>query len=93
MLYSLDVIKHHDSTKGVKMANIQLLKDTIKDSGMTFTAISDKTGILRATLYNRLNGVGEFTGPEITALAEVLHMTNKERDNIFLSDSVINKHA
>lgn len=70
------------------MVNIDKLKYLIEDSGMTMTAIADKSGILRATLYNRLNGVGEFTAPEIVSLTNVLHMTTEERDEIFLSPNV-----
>ena len=66
------------------MANVELLKEHIADSGMTMTAIAEKAGILRETLYNRLKGKGEFTAPEIVALQRVLHLTNKDRDDIFL---------
>lgn len=51
-------------------------------------AIAEKTGILRATLYNRLKGVGEFTASEIVALTKVLHLTKPERDEIFLTDKL-----
>lgn len=66
------------------MVNIQLLKEKINDSGMTMVAISKKTGILRATLYNRMNGIGEFTASEIVGLTKCLHLTKRERDDIFL---------
>lgn len=52
---------------------------------MTMMAISKKSGILRETLYNRLNGVGDFTASEIVSLTEVLNLSRKERDEIFLS--------
>ncbi len=52
---------------------------------MTITAISKKTGILRETIYNRLNGIGEFTASEIVRLTAVLRLTKSERDQIFLS--------
>lgn len=67
------------------MANIEMLKKHIQDSGMTMVAIAKKSGILRETLYNRLNGVGEFTAPEITGLSKCLRLTKRERDDIFLS--------
>ena len=50
---------------------------------MTVTAIADKSGILRETLYNRMKS-GNFYASEITALTKVLHLTRKERDEIFL---------
>lgn len=65
------------------MANVELLKEKISNSGMTVTAIANKSGILRETLYNRMKS-GNFYASEITALTKVLHLTRKERDEIFL---------
>lgn len=41
---------------GATLADIELLKEKIADSGMTVKAISEKSGILRETFYNRLKG-------------------------------------
>ena len=60
----------------------------IKDSGMTMVAICEKTGIERATMYNRLKGVGEFSASEIVALSDVLRLKNSDRDKIFLTENV-----
>ena len=65
------------------MANIEILKEKINNSGMTVTAIADKSGIVRETLYNRMRS-GNFYASEIVALTDVLHLTRKERDDIFL---------
>lgn len=65
------------------MANVELLKKKMKDSGMTTTAIADKADILRETLYNRMQS-GDFRASEIVALTRVLRLTRKERDEIFL---------
>lgn len=65
--------------------NTSLLEVKIAESGMTMTSIAKKTGILKATLYNRLNEKGEFKASEIVALTEVLHLTKAERDQIFLT--------
>lgn len=67
-----------------KLVDINALKEKIKDSGMTITAISKKSGILRETLYNRINGIGEFTASEIVGLTQALHLSKSERDQIFL---------
>lgn len=67
------------------MPDIATLKEKMDESGMTVVNIAKKSGILRETLYNRLNGKGEFTASEIIALSEVLNLTKKERDDIFLS--------
>lgn len=70
------------------MTDFEMLLSRIKDSGMTMVAIAEKTGIDRATIYNRLKGKGEFTASEIIALSEVLHLTKADRDEIFLSGNV-----
>lgn len=70
------------------MTDFEMLKSKIDESGMTMTAIAQKCGMLRETLYNRLKGKGEFNASEIVALAEVLHMSKEERDTIFLGDKV-----
>lgn len=74
------------------MANVitdfDLLIEKIRDSGMTIVAIAQKTGIDRATFYNRLKGVGEFSASEIVAISEVLNLSKPDRDKIFLTKSV-----
>lgn len=64
------------------MANVELLKEKISNSGMTVTAIADKSGILRETLYNRMKS-GNFYASEITALTRVLHLTGKNEMKFF----------
>lgn len=70
------------------MTDLKLLKRRIDESGMTMVAISQKTGILRETLYNRLNGKGEFTASEIVALSKVLTLSTVERSEIFFGEKV-----
>ena len=67
------------------MPDVKLLIDKMDASGMTKVAIAEKTGIERATLYNRLKGKGEFSASEIVSLSSALHLTKAERDKIFLS--------
>lgn len=70
------------------MVDIEKLKNVIDESGMTITAISQKSGILRATLYNRLSGSGEFSVSEVEKLSETLHLTVGERNAIFFAKEV-----
>lgn len=67
------------------MPNMDLLREKIDESGMTVLAISEKSGIDRATIYNRLNNRGEWKASEIVSLAEVLRLSKAEREKIFLS--------
>lgn len=71
------------------MTDIAMLKEVINESGMTMVAIAEKSGIERTTLYNRLNGIGDFTAREIVGLTNALHLTKPQRDRIFLSNNVI----
>ena len=70
------------------MVDIKLLKKTIDDRGMAIVKLSEKSGIDRATLYNRFNGKGEFTASEIVGITDALRLTNSERDSIFLLENV-----
>ena len=70
------------------MVNIELFKDKIDDRGITIVKLSEKSGIDRATLYNRFNGKGEFTASEIVGITDALRLTNNERDSIFLLENV-----
>ncbi len=65
------------------MANLELLRKRIRDSGMTVTSVTKKAGICRETFYNRLQGRGEFRASEIHALSDVLKLSGKEIDVIF----------
>lgn len=70
------------------MTDIELLKNIIENSGMTMSSIASKSGIVRETLYNRLNGVGEFTASEIVGLSKALRLSIIERDQIFLNEKL-----
>jgi predicted transcriptional regulator len=67
------------------MVDMEALKHEIEASGMSMVFIAKKSGILRATLYNRLDGVGEFTASEIDGLAKTLRFSTKKRDEIFFN--------
>lgn len=71
------------------MTDFNLLQEKIKESGMMVSAIAEKSGIDRNTLYNRLKGRGEFTATEIVNLTSTLRLNKNERDKIFLSKNVI----
>ena len=71
------------------MTDVEKLKSKIKDTGLTITAISRKTGIMRETLYNKINGVSEFKASEIAAVSEVLRLSQEEREEIFFARIVI----
>lgn len=67
------------------MTDLQQLRKVIDESGLKITALAEKAGIKRATLYNRLNGVGDFTASEMVGLSDVLGLSSAERDDIFFA--------
>lgn len=70
------------------MTDLQALSSRIKESGIPMSVVARKSGILRETLYNRLAGRGEFKASEIEALANVLRLSSRERDDIFFAKRV-----
>lgn len=83
MCYIMSVNKIQQRKESVEMVDMETLARKIKDSGMSFKSVAQKSGMLRETLYNRINGVGEFKASEISALQATLHLTTSERDDIF----------
>lgn len=70
------------------------MTDTIKlgvaisESGITITAIAKKIGITREGFYKKLNNETEFKASEISALQEILGLSNRKRDEIFFAKNV-----
>ena len=72
---------------GVLMVDLDTLKQVIADSGMTYKAIGEKSGIEPYTLSRRLVD-GKFTADEILGLSKALRLKKSERNAIFLATSV-----
>lgn len=66
------------------------LKKAIKKSGLKKSYISEKMKITRASLYNKLNNVSEFTVSEMQVLSKILNCTEKEKEEIFFKNYVDN---
>ncbi len=71
------------------MTDTQMLRDAIKESGVTLTYISEKMGLTREGLYNKLNGTSEFKASEIVKLSALLHLSAETREQIFFARMVI----
>ena len=67
------------------MVNVKLLQDKIKELGMTTTAVCQKTGIIKQTLYNRYKHPDNFRMYEVLALKDVLHLSEREYKKIFFA--------
>lgn len=70
------------------MGNMAELRRKIDQSGMTMTAVAEKIGVSRVTLYNKLSGESEFKASEIVRLTRVLRLEKTEQDDIFLPENV-----
>ena len=70
------------------MVNVELLKHKIKDSGMTVTAVCEKSGIKRQTLYKRFEKPN-FSVSEVDALSKTLRFTKRDISNIFFAKRAI----
>jgi len=71
------------------MVDLKKLNSTINQSGLKLSAISDKMGVNRTTLYNKVSGKTEFNASEIEAFAKVLHLSEKDRNSIFFAKQVV----
>lgn len=67
------------------MANLEMLKAKIEESGMTKESIAKRAGMERWTLDRRLDGKGDFKASEIVGLSKTLHLKASERNEIFLT--------
>lgn len=67
------------------MADLEMLKAKIEESGMTIETIAERSEIKRYTLDRRLRGYGDFTASEIVGLSRALKLKVSERNHIFLS--------
>ena len=69
------------------------LKDVIIEKGFRISWIAIQLNITRYTLYNKINGVTEFTASEIAKLTEILHLSNLEvKSNFFKKYSDLKSH-
>ena len=67
------------------MTDVNALRRSIENSGMTVTFVAEKAGIVRETLYNRMK-TGDFKLSEICSISRVLSLSRDERDEIFFAD-------
>lgn len=72
------------STERRENMKAELLKNAIKNRGMTITAVAKMLEITRETFYNRMEN-GDFRASEIVGISNVLNLSKKERDDIFFT--------
>ena len=67
------------------MANLELLKAKIDESGMTIPTLAERAGMKDHTLHRRLDGESEFKTSEVVGLSKALKLKASERNEIFLT--------
>lgn len=67
------------------MTDLNELNRIIETSGLKKQKIASELGLSLQGLLNKLKGERPFQLDEIKPLCDVLHLTNAQRDHIFLS--------
>lgn len=68
------------------MTNGKMLREVIEKSGFKYFYVAECMGISRYTLQNKLDGKTEFVASEIATLSRLLHLTEEQRELIFLAN-------
>lgn len=71
-----------------KMTHSAKLEGKIVESGLNQTWIAEQLGMTLATFNYKVNNKTEFKASEIKKLAEILHLTADEVNEIFFADKV-----
>lgn len=67
------------------MVNTQLLDNCIKRNGLKIGYICDQLGITRQAFGRKRRNLNSFKAAEIFVLCELCHISEAEKDEIFLS--------
>ena len=65
--------------------NLSYLNERIERSRIPITAIAEELGISRQSLYHKMKGERDFKTAEVTALCEILRLTDEEKNIIFFA--------
>lgn len=68
--------------------NLEYLNDRISISRIPITALAEKLGVSRQTLYLKMRGERDFKTSEITKLCDILRLTSEEKQLVFFADEV-----
>ncbi len=61
------------------------LKEKLKEYGTTMSILSEKVGISRYSLYNKIKNKTEFKASEIARISNFLKLTNEDVNSIFFN--------
>ena len=67
------------------MTDTNLLREIIKESGLTLSKICEVLGMTYATFRGRVNNQSDFTASEISALGDLFHLSLEDINRIFFA--------
>ena len=67
------------------MTDTTKLKQMIESSGLKKVFIAEQLGLSYQGYLKKENGINDFTSSEIRTMKDILHLTDKEVTQIFLS--------
>lgn len=68
--------------------NERLLRSAMVAQGVSPEHLMATVGISKSAYYRKMNGTSEFTQSEISKIAQMLHLDEKELCRIFFADEV-----
>lgn len=74
---------------GTKLVNVNKLKGKIVECGLSVSALAERIGIDKATLYRKISENGDpLTIRDADKISEVLNLSKEEVNDIFFSQYV-----
>ncbi len=65
--------------------NATILKEKIREKGLTVSKTAYLIGISKSSLYEKINGTCPMTIGDAEKIKEILELTNSEASDIFLN--------
>ena len=66
------------------MTNSCLFRETVKNLGLKYKAIAKKLNLSTYGLQKKIDNISEFKASEIMILSDVMHLSEKQRSDIFI---------
>lgn len=84
----ISIVDNSSTERGERMTDSTFLELKIKAAGYSIKGFSKKVGISRSCFYNKLKNTAEFKASEIMRIAEMLSLTDSEKEAIFFAGLV-----
>lgn len=68
------------------MINLLQLNHIINNKGLKKKFLAEQLGISQNCIHSKLTGENEFKLSEVSNLSKILHLTKKQRNEIFFGD-------